>query len=105
MLYVVLLFLLGEEIELGREAYLEKKITERVKQAGGLCLKWVSPGYTGVPDRIIVLPGGRIVFAEIKRPGRRDGRTPRQRRVADLLSALGAEVIVVDDMEDLDGFL
>lgn len=90
---------------MGGEAYLEKKITERVKRAGGLCLKWVSPGYSGVPDRIIILPGGRIVFAEIKRPGRRNGRTPRQRRVAEQLSALGAEVVVVDDMEDLDGIL
>lgn len=50
------------------EKEIEKKLTATVKSHGGLCLKWVCPGWSGVPDRIILLPGGRVVFAETKRP-------------------------------------
>ena len=46
------------------EAYLVK----RVKDMGGQCLKWTSPGTTGLPDRIVLLPGGRVLFVELKRP-------------------------------------
>lgn len=88
-----------------REAVLEKKIVQAVRSKGGLCLKWVSPGYTGVPDRIIIMPGGRILFAEIKRPDLRDGRTPRQKRVAGILTSLGCTVLRVNSMEDLDGYI
>lgn len=44
---------------------------------GARCVKFVSPGWTGVPDRMILLPGGAVVFAELKRPG----ETPRPRQV------------------------
>ena len=52
---------------------LEKEIERKLKvlvegKLGGLCLKWVCPGWSGVPDRILLLPGGRVQFAEIKRP-------------------------------------
>lgn len=40
-----------------------------VEDEGGLCLKWVCPGHTGVPDRMILFPGGVIAFVELKRPG------------------------------------
>lgn len=50
------------------EKEIEKKLTAMVKSHGGLCLKWVCPGWSGVPDRIILLPGGRVIFAETKRP-------------------------------------
>lgn len=50
------------------EKELEKKLVGMVRNAGGLCLKWVCPGWAGVPDRIVLLPGGRIVFVEMKRP-------------------------------------
>lgn len=87
-----------------REKSVEQKIVEKIKRKGGLCLKWVSPGYTGVPDRIAILPGGRILFIEVKRPG--TGRlSPRQRRVGDLLRSLGCSVIVADETEDLDGYI
>jgi hypothetical protein len=50
------------------EKELEKKLKDKVKQHGGLCLKWVCPGWSGVPDRLVLLPGGRIIFVEMKRP-------------------------------------
>lgn len=50
------------------ERDIERALVGMVKRHGGLCLKWVCPGWAGVPDRIILLPGGRIIFAETKRP-------------------------------------
>lgn len=50
------------------EKEIEAKLTDMVRQYGGLCLKWVCPGWSGVPDRIILLPGGKVVFVELKRP-------------------------------------
>lgn len=50
------------------EKDIEKALRDMVKKHGGLCLKWVCPGWSGVPDRIVLLPGGRIVFVELKRP-------------------------------------
>lgn len=87
------------------EKDLERKIVNRIKSEGGLCLKWVSPGFTGVPDRIAVLPGGRILFIEVKRPGRENGLSPRQERVIGQLRALGCPVLVVNKMEDLNEYL
>lgn len=50
------------------EKDIEQKLRKMVEKHGGLCLKWVCPGWTGVPDRIVLLPGGRIIFVETKRP-------------------------------------
>lgn len=49
-----------------RESALEARLVREVKKRGGLCYKFVSPGAVGVPDRIVILPGGRVVFAELK---------------------------------------
>ena len=50
------------------EKDIEKKLRQKVEKHGGQCLKWVCPGWSGVPDRIVLLPGGRVVFVETKRP-------------------------------------
>ena len=50
------------------ERDIEQKLRRKVEKYGGQCLKWVCPGWSGVPDRIVLLPGGRIVFVETKRP-------------------------------------
>lgn len=50
------------------EKDIEKNLRQMVEKHGGLCLKWVCPGWSGVPDRIILLPGGRVLFVETKRP-------------------------------------
>lgn len=85
-----------------RETTLEQKLIKRIRQEGGLCLKWVSPGFTGVPDRIVLLPGGRILFVEVKRPGTKDGMSTRQKRVAEQLVGLGFTVIRMNSMDDIE---
>lgn len=50
------------------EKEIEAKLRDMVKAHGGWCLKWVCPGWAGVPDRIVLLPGGRVIFVETKRP-------------------------------------
>lgn len=50
------------------EKEIEAKLRKLVESHGGRCLKWVCPGWTGVPDRIILLPGGIIYFVETKKP-------------------------------------
>lgn len=52
-----------------REKTVEAALRKAVEDEGGLCLKWVCPGHTGVPDRIILFPYGVIAFVELKRPG------------------------------------
>lgn len=50
------------------EKEVEQKLKRMIERHGGLCLKWVCPGWLGVPDRICLLPGGLVVFVETKRP-------------------------------------
>ena len=52
-----------------RESSIEHRFVNRVKKAGGLCWKFTAPGISGVPDRIVMLPPGRIFFVELKRQG------------------------------------
>ena len=52
------------------EKDIERKLCHIVEDHGGMCLKWVCPGWAGVPDRICLLPGGRVFFVETKIPGR-----------------------------------
>lgn len=85
------------------ESDIEGKVVRKIRSRGGLCLKWVSPGFTGVPDRIILLPGKKIIFAELKRPG--EDLRPRQKRVSSQIEALGFTVLRVTGEEDLDGYL
>lgn len=50
------------------ERDIEKSLTRAIGRMGGICMKWVCPGWNGVPDRIVFMPGGRIYFVELKRP-------------------------------------
>lgn len=50
------------------EKDIERKLVNMARHYGGKCPKWVSPGWSGVPDRILLLPGGQIIFVETKRP-------------------------------------
>ena len=85
------------------EKEIEAKLGDGVKAAGGLCLKWVCPGWSGVPDRLVLLPRGRIIFVETKRPkgGRLSARQKWWRRK---LQALGFPHYVIWDAVDLEAF-
>lgn len=72
------------------ERDIEKKLVRPIRDLGGLCLKFETPGFTGVPDRIILLPGPHIVFVETKQPGKKE--RPRQVYVHGLLRAMGFTV-------------
>ena len=80
-----------------RERDVEEILVRAVKDHGGLCLKWVSPGFDGVPDRIVLLPGGRVGFVEVKAPGERP--RPLQMARMRMLRELGFLVFVVDNPE------
>lgn len=69
---------------------MEARLRKMVERAGGKCLKWTCPGHTGVPDRIILMPGGRVYFAELKAPGEKE--RARQEYVQDRLRKLGFKV-------------
>lgn len=72
------------------ERDIEKKLIRPVKDLGGLCLKFETPGFTGVPDRIIFLPGPHILFVETKQPGKKE--RARQVYVHGVLRAMGFTV-------------
>ena len=78
-----------------RERDIEGKLAKAVKQHGGMCPKLVCPGFDGMPDRLVLMPGGRIAFVEVKAPG----RTPRplQEKRHRQLMDLGFPVYVLDD--------
>ena len=68
-----------------------------------MCLKFTSPSLTGVPDRIVLLPRGKIGFVEVKRPGERP--RPIQVKRIEELRELGFKVFVLDDEKDIDEIL
>lgn len=83
-----------------QESAIEANIGRQVKKLGGVCWKWVSPGRNGVPDRICIFPAGVIVFVELKRPGRKDGRSPQQKKCFQILERLGCNVWRIDDADE-----
>ena len=86
-----------------REKSIEQKLSLMVKKRGGICPKWVSPGFDGVPDRIVLLPGGCVAFVEVEAPGKK----PRPLQIArhKLLTRLGFKVYVLDNEEQIGGIL
>ena len=82
------------------EKTIEKKLIVEVKKRGGICPKWVSPGFDGVPDRIVLLPGRKFAFVEVKAPG----EEPRPLQLARhrLLRRLGFKVFVLDSEDQID---
>ena len=76
------------------ERDVEKTLIRQVGKGGGLCLKFISPGWSGAPDRLRLWPGGRVMFAELKRPGGK--MRPLQERRKKQLEELGFEVVLID---------
>jgi hypothetical protein len=84
------------------EKKIEQALLERVKTLNGTCEKFVSPGRRGVPDRIVTLPGGRIIFVELKSP---TGRlSPSQIRDHERRIQMGCDVRVINNIEDINAF-
>ena len=78
-----------------REKEIEKKLTQEAKKRGGLALKFVSPGFDGMPDRIVLMPEGKMAFVEVKALGMRP--RPLQMARHKLLRGLGFSVFMLDD--------
>lgn len=86
------------------EKDIERHLRDEVRNLGGLCLKLVCPGFTGVPDRMILLRGGVIAFAETKRPGQKERQ--RQAFVQHRLRKMGFPVFSsVDSRQKVDDVL
>ncbi len=86
-----------------REKILERKLVQVVKAMGGIAPKFVSPGYDGMPDRLVLLPMGRIAFVEVKRHGKNP--RPLQKARHSMLRRLGFLVYVLDDETQIGGIL
>ena len=86
-----------------REREVEQSLVRSVKRMGGICPKWVSPGLDGVPDRIVLFPGGRIGFVELKAPGKK--LRPLQKKRKEKLESLGFLVFCIDEVEQIEEVL
>lgn len=86
-----------------KESTIEARLVREVKKLGGLCYKFTSPGSPGVPDRIIILPGGRVVFAELKTEVGRLAKI--QKWQIEELEKRGAEIRVLKGMDQVLAFL
>ena len=83
-----------------REKKIEQKLVTAVKKHGGIFPKFVSPGFDGMPDRLLLLPHGRFAFVEVKAPNQKP--RPLQLSRHRLLRRLGFRVYVLDALEDID---
>lgn len=82
-----------------REKRIEQKLVATVKKMGGICPKFVSPGLDGMPDRLVLLPGGRLAFVEVKAPGKKP--RPLQLVRHEMLKRLDFTVYVLDDIKKI----
>jgi len=86
-----------------RECEIEKALTIQIKKRGGLALKFVSPGMSGVPDRLILMKDGKLAFIELKAPGKK--MRPIQIKRKRQLESLGFLVYCIDDQGQIGGVL
>ena len=86
-----------------REKQIEQELVKATKNMGGIAPKFVSPSFDGMPDRIVLLPGGHIGFVEVKAPGEKP--RPLQLSRHGLLRRLGFKVFVLDEEQQIGGLL
>lgn len=85
------------------EKAIERYLVEQAKQNGLLCLKYSNPNMVGYPDRLLVLPGGGVVWVELKSKGRKPTKI-QQMRMAEL-TGMGHLVKVIDNKADIDDLI
>lgn len=86
-----------------REKAIEQKLVSAVRRSGGIAPKLVSPGFDGMPDRMVLIPEGHIAFVEVKAPGEKP--RPLQLSRHRLLRRLGFRVYVLDGAEQIETIL
>ena len=86
-----------------REKEIEQKFVKAVKQIGGISPKFTSLGLNGMPDRIVLIPFGKMAFVEIKAPG--ESPRPLQMARHKLIRSLGFKVYVLDDDQKIGGII
>ena len=86
-----------------REKDIEKELAARTRAMGGIAPKFTAPGFDGMPDRLVLLPGGRMGFVELKAPGKKQRALQMARHK--LLRRLGFKVYVIDGIEQIDSVL
>ena len=86
-----------------REKTIEQELVSATRARSGIALKFVSPSFGGMPDRLVLLPGGHMAFVEVKAPG----KMPRPLQVSrhNQLRRLGFRVYVLDAVEAIPGML
>ena len=85
------------------ESRIENKLKTEIDKLGGKAYKFISPGESGVPDRLVLLPGGKAIFVELKRPGEK----PRKLQLLNhkKLRSLGFDVRVIDTINGVKDFI
>ena len=82
------------------EQEIEMQLVRAVKNMGGRAVKFTSPGFDGMPDRLVLLPGGKCGFVEVKAPGKKPRALQQVRH--EMLRALGFKVYVLDAREQIE---
>lgn len=85
------------------ERKIENKLRNEIKKISGLALKFISPGMSGVPDRIVMLPEGKVIFVELKAPGERMRKLQLLRKKQ--FEMLGFKVLCIDSVEGVNNFI
>lgn len=88
---------------LERERGIENRLKQSVTRVGGLYLKFMSPGNNGVPDRVVIFPGGTVYFVELKRPGGKPRKI--QQTCMRRMKHTGAHVVMIDSRKQADHFI
>ena len=87
------------------ESEIEVYLVKSVKSKNGLCMKWTSPGNAGVPDRIVIVPGGKVYFVELKAEGKKENLSPLQRNFMNKLKNLNCDVRVIASFQEVEDFI
>lgn len=85
------------------ERQIEAYLVKRVKEVGGIAYKFVSPAHRGVADRVVCLPGGGVVFVELKTAT--GALSPLQEQFAKDMTRLGQNYIVLRSREEVEAFI